>query len=136
MSTLAVGTIKSVSSAPPAFQNTSGTEIGTLCRVWINFDGTATGGSIRDDFNVSTLVDQGTGDYEINFTNALPNSNYAAVATGFNTQASDGSWIATSCGTSAWASNSDISTSRLTVVSFNAGGSFQDNGAICVAIFL
>ena len=60
----------------------------------------------------------------------------AAVATGFNTQAADGSWIATSCGSSAWASNSDISTSRLTVVSFTTGGQFQDNGAIGVAIFL
>ena len=136
MSTLAVGTIKSVSSAAPVFQNTSGTEIGTLCRVWINFDGTATGGSIRDDFNVSSLVDQGTGDYEINFSNALASSNYAAVATGFNTQAADGSWIATSCHTSAWAGNTDISTSRLTIVSFSTGGQFQDNGAIGVAVFL
>ena len=134
MSTLSVATIKSASSAAPVFQNTSGTEIGTLCRVWINFDGTATGGSIRDDFNVSSLVDQGTGDYEINFTNALANSNYAAVATGFNTQNADGSWIATSCGSSAWASNSDISTSRLTVVSFTTGGSHMDNGAIGVVI--
>lgn len=135
MSTLAVGTIKSISSAAPVFQNTSGTEIGTLCRVWVNFNGTGTV-AIRDNFNVSSLVDQGTGDYEINFSNALASSNYAAVATGFNTQAADGSWIATSCGSSAWAGNSDISTSRLTITSFTTGGSSQDNGAIGVAVFL
>ena len=79
MSTLSVATIKSASSAAPVFQNTSGTEIGTLCRVWINFDGTATGGSIRDDFNVSTIGDNGTGDYTVNFSNSFSNANYCST---------------------------------------------------------
>ena len=38
MSTLAVGTIKSVSSAAPVFQNTSGTEKGQLIKAWLNYD--------------------------------------------------------------------------------------------------
>ena len=62
MSTLAVGTIKSVSSAAPVFQNTSGTEIGQLTKVWINFDMNA--GSITDSFGVSSITDDGTGQYK------------------------------------------------------------------------
>ena len=42
MSTLSVGTIKSATSAPPVFQNSSGTEKGQLAKMWINFDGANT----------------------------------------------------------------------------------------------
>ena len=55
MSTLAVGTIKSISSAAPVFQNTSGTEKGTLCSAWVNFDGEGTV-AINDSFNVSSIT--------------------------------------------------------------------------------
>ena len=75
MSTLAVGTIKSASSAPPVFQNSSGTEIGTLCRAWVNF--AASNASIRDDFNVSSVTDHGTGDYTVNFSSAMSDNDYA-----------------------------------------------------------
>jgi len=80
MSTLAVGTIKSISSAAPVFQNTSGTEIGTLCRAWVNF--AAGDASIRDDFNVSSVTDHGTGDYTVNFSSALADNDYAWFVSG------------------------------------------------------
>ena len=50
MSTLNVGTIKSISSAAPVFQNTSGTEKGQLVKAWCNFNATGTP-AIRDSFN-------------------------------------------------------------------------------------
>jgi len=79
MSTLNVGTIKSISSAAPVFQNTSGTEKGQLVKAWVNFNGTGTV-AIRDGFNVSSISDVGTGQYYINFDNALPNDDYAAAS--------------------------------------------------------
>ena len=78
MSTLSVGTIKSNTSAPPVIQNTSGTEVGTYCRAWVNFNGTGTV-AIRASFNVSSITDNGVGDYTVNFTNAMPDINYATV---------------------------------------------------------
>ena len=78
MSTLAVGTIKSISSAAPVFQNTSGTEKGQLAKAWVNFNGNGTV-AIRDNFNVSSITDGGTGDYTANFTTAMANANYASV---------------------------------------------------------
>lgn len=78
MSTLNVGTIKSISSAAPVFQNTSGTEKGQLCKVWVNFNGTGTV-AIRDSFNVTSITDGGTGIYTVTFTNAMGNVNYCSV---------------------------------------------------------
>jgi hypothetical protein len=46
------------------------------CRAWVNFNGTGTV-AIRASGNVSSITDNGTGDYTINFTNAMPDANYA-----------------------------------------------------------
>lgn len=46
------------------------------CVAWVNFNGTGTP-AINASFNVSSITDNGTGDYTINFTNALPDAHYA-----------------------------------------------------------
>jgi hypothetical protein len=46
------------------------------CRAWVNFNGTNTV-AIRGSGNVSSITDNGTGDYSINFTTAMPDANYA-----------------------------------------------------------
>jgi hypothetical protein len=46
------------------------------CRAWVNFNGTGTP-AIRASGNVSSITDNGTGDYTVNFTNAMPDVNYA-----------------------------------------------------------
>jgi len=48
------------------------------CRAWVNFDGTGTV-AIRDSGNVSSITDNGTGDYTVNLTNALTDANYAVT---------------------------------------------------------
>jgi hypothetical protein len=58
------------------FQNASGVQNGTLCRAWVNFNGTGTV-AIRASFNVSSITDNGTGDYTVNFTNAMVDANYS-----------------------------------------------------------
>jgi hypothetical protein len=50
------------------------------CRAWVNFNGTGTP-AIRGSGNVSSITDNGTGDYTLNFTNAMPDANYSAVTT-------------------------------------------------------
>jgi hypothetical protein len=55
------------------------TEQGQLCKAWVNFNGTSTV-AIRASYNVSSITDNGTGDYTVNFTTALADANYAAVA--------------------------------------------------------
>ena len=46
------------------------------CRAWVNFNGTGTV-AIRGSGNVSSITDNGTGDYTINFTTAMPDANYS-----------------------------------------------------------
>jgi hypothetical protein len=51
---------------------------GYLCRAWVNFNGTGTV-AIRASGNVSSITDNGVGDYTINFTNPMPDANYNLV---------------------------------------------------------
>jgi hypothetical protein len=51
------------------------------CRAWVNFNGTGTP-AIRGSGNVSSITDNGTGDYTVNFTTAMPDINYCSLATG------------------------------------------------------
>jgi hypothetical protein len=46
------------------------------CRAWVNFNGVGTV-TIRASGNVSSITDNGTGDYTVNFTTAIPDANYA-----------------------------------------------------------
>jgi hypothetical protein len=48
------------------------------CRAWVNFNGTGTV-AIRASGNVTSITDNGTGDYTVNFTTAMPDANYAIV---------------------------------------------------------
>jgi uncharacterized protein (AIM24 family) len=50
--------------------------VGYGCRAWVNFNGTGTV-AIRASGNVSSITDNGTGDYTINFTTAITDVNYA-----------------------------------------------------------
>jgi hypothetical protein len=51
-----------------------------LAKTWVNFNGTGTIAA-RDSFNVSGLVDNGTGDYTINFSVSMSNANYSPSGT-------------------------------------------------------
>ena len=68
----------------PMLSGTSGTEANNVAsrtaKAWVKFDGlTNVGGfcTIKDDFNVSTVADNGSGNYTINFSTAIGNVNYA-----------------------------------------------------------
>ena len=49
-------------------------------RAWVNFNGTGTV-AIRSSGNVTSITDNGTGDYTVNFTTAMPDANYSLVGT-------------------------------------------------------
>ena len=60
------------------FQAAAVTDAQFVCKVWINIDGTGTI-AIRDDEGVSSITDNGTGDYTITFDTAFANDDYCAV---------------------------------------------------------
>ena len=113
MSTLKTNTIK----------NTDDVEM-YLAKAWVNFNGTGTV-AIRAAGNVSSITDNGTGLYTINFTNAMSDANYLAVCgnsynRAMHTQTDSGTYTrsSTQC-----------------QVGFNNVGGYQDAQYIEVAVF-
>jgi hypothetical protein len=117
-----------VANTPPTVQDSAGTQIGTFCRAWVNFNGTTnTGGfcTIRGSFNVTSVADNGTGDQTVNFTNALPDANYSAVVTGAAETNSSIVAVRTSV----------YSTTALRVNTLSTAFVNSDNAVVNVAVF-
>jgi len=104
---------------------------GQLCRAWVNFDGTGTV-AIRAAYNVSSITDNGTGNYTVNFATAMPDDDYC-VSTGIrkNNTSNDGNMVAT-----LGATNTEYATTgfRLTTRQ-SASNGVQDVELVCCAIF-
>jgi len=77
MSTLNATTVNATTVSADTLKNVAGVEVYT-CRAWVNFNGTGTV-AIRASGNVSSITDNGTGDYTVNFTNAMPDANYSVT---------------------------------------------------------
>lgn len=52
----------------------------TNALAWVNFNGTGTV-AIRSSYNVSSITDNGIGNYTVNFATALSDANYSTVVT-------------------------------------------------------
>ena len=77
MSTLTVTNIK-------ATGETASRAVSGVAAAWVNFNGTGTV-AVRDSAGVASLIDKGTGSYNVNFTNNMSDGNYAGIATGDGT---------------------------------------------------
>ena len=104
----------------------SGTAPLYMARAWVNFNGTGTV-AIRASGNVSSITDNGTGDYTVNFTTAIVDANYAVV-----TSAGDTGIGATS-GARAL-SPMTLATTTCRVVKTSAAGTALDENLCMVAI--
>jgi hypothetical protein len=56
------------------------TIVNGTAKAWVNFNGTGVV-AIRRAFNVSTVTDNGTGNYTVNFTTAMDDTSFAALGT-------------------------------------------------------
>ena len=115
-----VTSISSASANTPVILGDSGTNYNT-CRAWVNFNGTSTV-AIRASFNVSSITDNGTGDYTVNFTNAMPNINYSMAGM----SRSAGRMVCIGAAPT---------TSGLRIHTANDAGNLEDNDTVTVAFF-
>jgi hypothetical protein len=76
MSTLKADTIQSTGGGAATLTKQQ------AAKIWSNFDGTTSGITARDSFNVSSIGDTNTGTYTINHTNAMSNNDYCAALMG------------------------------------------------------
>lgn len=121
-----------VANTPPTIQDSSGTQVGTFCRAWVNFNGTTnTGGfcTIRASFNVTSVADNGTGNYTVNFTNALPDANYSIAQTLFAQSSSNDGGVAVI----AWGTTP--STTSFNMVTDQRSAGEYDPTIVCFSVF-
>jgi len=101
-----------------------------IAKAWVNFNGnTATPSTIRASYNVSSVTKNGTGDYTVNFTNALVDTNYSCVVTGDD----GGSTGQSAFHTSTFNTNSVRIHNNYTVA--NSGLTFTDTAVASVLVF-
>ena len=69
-----------VASTPPTFADSTGTQIGTLCRAWGSYAYVASGSTptLRGSFNLSSITRNAAGTYTFAFTTSMPDTNYSA----------------------------------------------------------
>ena len=101
------------------------------CRAWVNFNGTGTP-AIRASGNVTSITDNGTGDYTVNFTNAMPDANYSASAQNSG-DATVGTFCALFC-TPLASSTPTTSSFRFITIQRNDGAQ-RDPTFLCVSVF-
>ena len=123
MSTLRVNTL----------QNAAGTgepSLNGTAKAWVNFNGTGTV-AIRAAYNVSSITDNGVGDYTVNLTSALPDTNYSVCGSvplfGFNSGV-----ISTLSNFSGYVAPN---TSNFRVVTYIPGSGAGDSSSVSISVF-
>lgn len=91
-------------------------------KAWVNFNGTGTV-AIRRAFNVSSITDNGTGAYTVNFTTAMPDANYSATIA-FQRPSTTG-----------YADVLNVTTSSIGMRIQNSAGVGEDSALLSISIF-
>jgi hypothetical protein len=94
-----------------------------LCKAWVNFNGTGTV-AIRASYNVSSITDNGVGNYRVNFATALVDANYSLVQSSFDMVWGTRNYVAAFTTTSA-----DVRTIS------GANNADTDVSLVCAAVF-
>jgi hypothetical protein len=72
------GQVLAWDNAASQWEPATAVEASKLAKAWVNFNGTGTV-AIRSSYNVSSITDNGTGDYTVNFTTAMVDADYCAT---------------------------------------------------------
>ena len=97
------------------------------CRAWVNFNGTGVV-AIRGSGNITSITDNGTGDYTVNFTNAMPDGNYTVTSVAQRNVTNSGMFLGIKQGTTP-------STTQCVIATPNNAGTLEDSSIACVAFF-
>lgn len=115
MSTLRVATL----------QTPAGVEVYT-CKAWVNFNGTGTV-AIRASGNVSSVTDNGVGDYTVNFSAAMVDANYSMSSNAI-LEGNVGAWVNPF-------TNATYLTGSIRIKVINQSSGAFDSPAVSVSIF-
>ena len=104
---------------------------------WVNFNGVSGSVAIRSSYNVSSITYNGTGDYTLNYTTALADTNYALGACAkFPSALGDSPTAIRYVGISSGGVLSAVMTTSLTrIASGYVNGTLQDADVVTVLVF-
>jgi len=124
---LAFGTATEDASGNLAFNSGYGSSaVAYGCRAWVNFNGTGTV-AITASGNVSSITDNGVGDYTVNYTTALPSGACAMAGTGGTNDSGQNDCFGV-------VFSANISTARVRFYDVSAGGLVDVVGISFLAI--
>jgi hypothetical protein len=95
------------------------------CRAWVKFNAQGTP-ALNGSGNVTSVTKQSTGNYTINFTTAMPDTNYSVVGSKANISATH-----VLPGVNVYANGASNTTMQV----YDSGGTFQDSSQNFVAVF-
>ena len=105
---------------------TGGINQARISKAWVNFNGTGTV-AIRSSYNVSSITDNGTGDYSVVFSTAMTDANYCT-----NMNSGDKAIV---WGIPIFDGVSNYTTSLCRFVTQNPSDAGQDNPIVCASFF-
>jgi hypothetical protein len=117
MSTIKANDIQNASGGIPTVKSQQ-----LIPTAWVNFNGTGTV-AIRDSEGVSSITDNGTGDYYANFSTAMANANYCITSANTNTESNNATLMPVT-----------YATSSIRVSSRNGSGSSMDGSVLNVVV--
>ena len=120
--TITAGTVTTL-NAPSGVLATQNGMTG-IAKAWVQFAGAT--GTIAGSFNVSSVTRNSAGNYTINYTTAMPNTNYAPVVSAGETGNSD---------SNANARISNVATTSTSMIVKNASFTAVDYGVNTLAAF-
>ena len=123
-------------AAIPNVLNAAGSAPMFACRAWVNFDGTGTV-AIRASGNVSSITDNGTGVYTVNFTTNMEDANYAWVGSCTTTSTTTSSLYPAAQGTVQQAADQISTITSLPISTMTGSDSTQwkDVAVVNIAVF-
>jgi hypothetical protein len=116
-----------VAPTATALTTASGSAPSYSARAWVNFNGTSTV-AIRASGNVSSITDNGTGDYTVNFTTAMADANYMVSSCAWE-------WPGINGGAGFYANSDFYLASSIRGKTYNTSNSAVDANYCHVAIF-
>ena len=120
MSTIIATTLSNGSVSVP-----TATVVNGSAKAWVNFNSTGTV-AIRQGFNTSSVTDNGTGDYTVNFTTAMTDADYSV-----NTNAGD----VGATKFDRFVTPYSLSTGSVSITVRDSGGGLADNPLVALTIF-
>jgi hypothetical protein len=104
-----------------------------LAKAWVRFNGT--NGSIYASYNVTSVTRNSTGDYTINFTNALTDTNYAVIGSTNSYNSGNNGGICVSIKVDSITGTAYTLTTSAVEVIVGTSGTIADTSYVSVAIF-